>query len=81
MMINYKKDSLIQIEKKDQHHYLLKLTEDDLNALQKDIKKGLKKNYTVKNALQNAAVTVYEKINELQFITEIASRLQAIIMS
>ena len=65
MMMNYKKDNLIQMKKKDQHYYLLKLTEDDLNILQKDIKKGLKEDYTVKNALQNAAVTVYKKINRL----------------
>ena len=80
-MINYKKDSLIQIKKKDQHHYLLKLTEDNLNVLQKDIKKGLKESYTIKNASQSAAVTVYKKINRLQSVTEIASRSQAIIMS
>ena len=63
--MNCKKDSLIQIKKKDQHYHLLKLTEDDLNALQKGIKKDLKEDYTVKNALQNAAVAVYKKINGL----------------
>ena len=64
-MMNCKKDSLIQIKKKDQHHYLLKLTEDDLNALQKGIKKDLKESHTVKNTSQSAAVTVYKKINGL----------------
>ena len=64
MIINCKKDSLIQIKKKDQHYYLLKLTEDDLNALQKDIKEGLKESHTVKNASQSA-VAVYKKINKL----------------
>ena len=53
------------MKKKDQYHYLLKLTEDDLNALQKSIKEGLKENYAVEDASQNAAVTVYEKINKL----------------
>ena len=72
--MNYKKDSLIQIKKKDQHHYLSESTEDNLNALQKGIKKGLKENHTVKNALQNAAVTVHKKINRLQSITEVASK-------
>ena len=62
-MINYKKDSLIQIKKKDQHYYLSELTEDNLNALQKNIREDLKKNHTVKNALQSAAVTVHKKIN------------------
>ena len=65
MMINHKKDSLIQIKKKDQYYYLSELTEDDLNVLQKNIKKDLKEDYTVKNALQNAAVAVYKKINRL----------------
>ena len=50
-MINCKKDSLIQIKEKDQHYYLLKLIKDDLNVLQKNIKKDLKESYTVKNAL------------------------------
>ena len=49
--MNCKKDSLIQIEEKDQHYYLSELTKDDLNALQKNIKKGLKEDYTIKNAL------------------------------
>ena len=79
-MMNYKEDSLIQVKKKDQYYYLLKLTEDNLNVLQKSIREDLKENYTVKNALQSAAVTVYKKINELQSVTEIASRSQAIIM-
>ena len=65
MMINCKKDSLIQIEKKDQHYYLLKLTEDNLNVLQKNIRKGFKEDHTVKNASQSAAVIIYKKINEL----------------
>ena len=65
MIINCKKDSLIQIKKKDQHHYLLELTEDDLNVLQKSIKKGFKEDYTVKNTSQSTAVTVYKKINKL----------------
>ena len=73
--MNCKKDSLIQMKKKDQHYYLLKLTEDDLNVLQKDIKKGLKESHTVKNALQSAAVAVYKKINRLQSVIEVASRL------
>ena len=64
-MMNCKKDNLIQIRKKDQHHYLSELTEDDLNALQKSIREGLKEDYTVKNASQSAAVTVYKKINRL----------------
>ena len=51
MIMNYKKDNLIQMKKKDQYYYLSELTEDDLNVLQKDIKKGLKENHTVKNAL------------------------------
>ena len=72
--MNCREDNLIQMRKKDQHYYLLKLTKDDLNALQKGIKKGLKENHTVKNTLQNAAVTVHKKINKLQFITEIASK-------
>ena len=72
--MNHKKDSLIQIKKKDQHYYLLKLTEDDLNVLQKGIKKGLKENYAVKDALQSTAVTVYKKVDRLQSVTEIASR-------
>ena len=63
--MNCKKDSLIQIKEKDQHYYLLKLTEDNLNVLQKDIREGLKEDYTVKNALQSTAVAVYKKINEL----------------
>ena len=64
-MINCKKDSLIQIKKEDQHYYLSELTEDNLNALQKSIKKGLKEDHTVKNASQSAAVTVYKKIDRL----------------
>ena len=64
-MINHKKDSLIQVKKKDQHYYLSELTEDDFNALQKNIKEGLKENYTVKNTSQSIAVTVYKKINRL----------------
>ena len=63
--MNYKKDSLIQMRKKDQYYYLSELTEDDLNVLQKSIKKGLKEDYAVKDASQNTAVTVYKKINEL----------------
>ena len=78
--MNCKKNGLIQIEKKDQYYYLSELIKDDFNALQKDIKKGLKENHTVKNASQNAAVTVHKKINRLQSVTEIASRSQAIIM-
>ena len=65
MMINHKKDSLIQVRKKDQHYYLSELTEDDLNALQKSIRKGLKEDYTVKDTSQSTVVTVYEKINRL----------------
>ena len=80
MMMNCREDNLIQIKEKDQHYYLLKLTEDDLNVLQKGIKKDLKESYTVKNALQSAAVAVHKKINRPQFVTEIASESQAIIM-
>ena len=48
--------------------------------MQKSIKKGLKESHTVKNTLQNAAVTVHKKINKLQSITEIVNRSQAITM-
>ena len=64
-MMNYRKDDLIQIKKKDQHYYLLKLTEDNFNVLQKGIKKDLKESYIIKNASQNAAVAVHKKINKL----------------
>ena len=80
MIMNCKKDSLIQIKKKDQHYYLSELTEDNLNALQKNIKKGLKESHTVKNASQSTAVTVHKKIDRLQSVTEIASKSQAIVM-
>ena len=79
-MMNCKKDNLIQMKKKDQHYHLSKSTEDNLNVLQKSIREGLKKNYTVKNASQNAAVAVHKKIDRLQSVTEIASRSQAITM-